>query len=282
MKKNVICLAENYDVFLVDLYGVLWNGDNFFPQALERLSKLREMGKTVIILSNYPQRAEFVESLYFRYKMFRGGHYDKMVTSGELAYRLFAGEERRLNYAVIGKSDNSVFSASPFRLVTDINKADFVYLATPKYTNEQGILVESLDLSHFQPQLDFACHLKKKFVCANPDRKSHSSGYAQMVLRPGAMADYCRNKGANIFFIGKPEKNFYDFALQETNVPKNKILMVGDALETDILGACNVGIDSALVKTGVSYDDMLHSCCHSLLEYAQSRKIIPTHILECF
>lgn len=282
MKKNVICLAENYDVFLVDLYGVLWNGDNFFPQALERLSKLREMGKTVIILSNYPQRAEFVESLYFRYKMFRGGHYDKMVTSGELAYRLFAGEERRLNYAVIGKSDNSVFSASPFRLVTDINKADFVYLATPKYTNEQGILVESLDLSHFQPQLDFACHLKKKFVCANPDRKSHSSGYAQMVLRPGAMADYCQNKGADVFFIGKPEKNFYDFALQETNVPKNKILMVGDALETDILGACNAGIDSALVKTGVSYDDMLHSCCRSLLEYTQGRKIIPTHILECF
>lgn len=282
MKKNVTCLAENYDVFLVDLYGVLWNGDSFFPQALQRLSMLREMGKTVIILSNYPQRAEFVESLYFRYEMLKGVHYDKMVTSGELACQLFAGEERRLNYAVIGKSDNSVFSASPFRLVTDINKADFVYLATPKYTNEQGILVESLDLSHFQPQLDLSCRLRKKFVCANPDRKSHSSGYAQMVLRPGAMADYCRNKGADVFFIGKPEKFFYDFALQETNVPKNKILMVGDALETDILGACNAGIDSALVKTGVSYDDMLHSCCRSLLEYAQSRKIIPTHILECF
>lgn len=282
MKKNVTCLAENYDVFLVDLYGVLWNGDSFFPQALERLSKLREMGKTVIILSNYPQRAEFVESLYFRYEMLKGVHYDRMVTSGELAYRLFAGEERRLNYAVIGKSDNSVFSASPFRLVTDINKADFIYLATPKYTNEQGILVESLDLSHFQPQLDFACRLKKKFVCANPDRKSHSSGCAQMVLRPGAMADYCRNKGADVFFIGKPEKTFYNFALQETNVQKNKILMVGDALETDILGACDAGIDSALVKTGVSYDDMLRSCCRSLLEYAQGRKIIPTHILEYF
>ena len=50
--------------------------------------------------------------------------------------------------------------------------------------------------------------------------------------------------------MGKPSKTFYAYCPETAKVPKNKILMIGDTPETDILGAQNFGIDSLLVFTG--------------------------------
>ena len=68
-------------------------------------------------------------------------------------------------------------------------------------------------------------------------------------------------------------------------IPKNRILMIGDTFETDILGAQNSGIDSALVLTGntrkfhsmyESLDDKLWA----LGEKAAELKMVPTFVTE--
>jgi ribonucleotide monophosphatase NagD (HAD superfamily) len=56
--------------------------------------------------------------------------------------------------------------------------------------------------------------------------------------------------GARVIYMGKPSKTFYSSLPEATKVPKDTILMIGDTLETDILGAQNFGIDSLLVFTG--------------------------------
>ena len=60
--------------------------------------------------------------------------------------------------------------------------------------------------------------------------------------------------GGKIEFIGKPFLNIYNAAFKKFNISPetNKIVMIGDTIETDIVGAYNAGIDSVLVRTGVT------------------------------
>jgi 4-nitrophenyl phosphatase len=55
--------------------------------------------------------------------------------------------------------------------------------------------------------------------------------------------------------IGKPERIMFDVALQRMGTTPEQTLMVGDRLETDILGAQRAGLPSALVLTGVTPED---------------------------
>jgi len=51
-------------------------------------------------------------------------------------------------------------------------------------------------------------------------------------------------------YIGKPNKYIFQITLENMDIDKSKVLMVGDKVATDILGAKKAGLKSALVKTG--------------------------------
>ena len=58
--QGLASLADRYDAFIVDLWGVLHDGVTAFPAAVESLGRMKSAGKTVIILSNAPRRATAV------------------------------------------------------------------------------------------------------------------------------------------------------------------------------------------------------------------------------
>jgi ribonucleotide monophosphatase NagD (HAD superfamily) len=82
-----------------------------------------------------------------------------------------------------------------------------------------------------------------------------------------AALEYASGKSAAI--MGKPSPYMFRLAIQSWNVPPDSVLVIGDDVEGDILGAKNVGMKSVLVKTGKFREDVL----------AQS-KIKPDHIIE--
>jgi 4-nitrophenyl phosphatase len=59
--------------------------------------------------------------------------------------------------------------------------------------------------------------------------------------------------------IGKPQRAIFDAALDHFNADPHRTLMVGDRLDTDILGAQKVNIQTALVLTGVTNKAMLRN-----------------------
>ena len=63
-----------------------------------------------------------------------------------------------------------------------------------------------------------------------------------------ALLEYAAQKEAII--VGKPALEFFNLALQALNIPRNKVIMIGDDMESDIAGAERAGIKSVLVKTG--------------------------------
>ena len=281
METRVSNIIKNYDVLLCNLQA-LRDGERFSENALQTLKEAHRKGKKIILMDNSQQRASYIESYYAR-DIIQGTHFDKLVTSGEQAYEQFSKDTKEMYYTVIGRSDKSLFSGSMYIYTPDLEKADFVYLAKPQYIDSNGFVVDADNLNHFQGDLDRACQMHKKFVCANPDIKAYASNpKGKIVLGAGAIGQYCQQKGCQVQYIGKPNKSFYQYALQGETANKNKVVMIGDSLETDIKGASSAGIDSILLKDGLSFYEMLHSPHNGLRPFAKSRHITPTYFADCF
>jgi 4-nitrophenyl phosphatase len=96
------------------------------------------------------------------------------------------------------------------------------------------------------------------FVGTNPDTTFPSEegiipGIGAFILALEAAT------GKKATIIGKPERALFDAALSLLGVPAAEAVVVGDRLDTDILGAARAGIPSAMVLTGVSSADELQN-----------------------
>ena len=81
-------LAERYEVFLLDQFGVLHDGSAPYPGAVAALSALKDAGKTVVLISNSGKRARPNEDRLLKLG-FAAGSWDHFVSSGEVAWRSF-------------------------------------------------------------------------------------------------------------------------------------------------------------------------------------------------
>ena len=121
-------------------------------------------------------------------------------------------------------------------------------------------------------------------ICSNPDTTIPKHG----ILRycPGHFAKIIEQHGGNVIYTGKPETSIYDLVFQrKPQISKDRILMIGDTFETDILGANRSGIHSALVLSGnsVSIHKMYESLTDKLIAlsmHAKNIDIWPTFVTQ--
>ena len=59
-----------------------------------------------------------------------------------------------------------------------------------------------------------------------------------------------RASGVQAVYIGKPFPFAFELALRSLRMSRGEVLVAGDRVSTDILGAKNVGLRSVLLKTG--------------------------------
>ena len=84
--------------------------------------------------------------------------------------------------------------------------------------------------------------------------------------------------GKNAIVIGKPDKSFFDMALESLQLPASDVAMIGDDIETDIGGGKAAGISGILVRTGKYRED-----CEKNVEYSPDCIIDSfSDLLECF
>src|SRR5256885_13903270 len=83
-------LAPNYDAILSDVWGVIHNGVESFPAASEALTRFRENGGTVCLISNAPRPGAQVRHLLDHLHVPHSA-YDAIVTSGDVT-RDFVGK----------------------------------------------------------------------------------------------------------------------------------------------------------------------------------------------
>ena len=79
-------LADRFDGFILDLWGVIHDGVNAFPHAVDCLARLREAGKRTLLLSNVPRPNDAAQAL-MRGMGIPDDLYTDILTSGEAVRR---------------------------------------------------------------------------------------------------------------------------------------------------------------------------------------------------
>ena len=245
--EGLSAVADRYELFLVDQWGVLHDGQSPHDGAVVTLNALRAAGKKIVILSNSGKRLNLTEPRMAAMG-FGPDCYDHCVTSGEEVWRALDAQTEPF-YAALGRrcymfswdGDTSLIDGLDLTGTGDIEDADFILNA--------GTQSGTVDLSAYEPILQHAIARDLPMICANPDFVSVAPD-GSMNICPGTTARRYEELGGRVDYRGKPHKPVYDRSF--AHVPgAGPALAIGDSLYHDIGGANAVGIDSLFVASGI-------------------------------
>ena len=244
-------LAERYDVFLLDQFGVLHDGTSPYPGAVEALSALKRAGKTIVLISNSGKRAGPNESRLLKLG-FEPGSWDHFVSSGEVAWELFhdmAASGRlppNTKCLLISRDDDrSAIEGLPFALTKDGDDAELVLISA-----SEG---DRYDLDHYRRLLAPAAARQVACFCTNPDKIMLTTVGPR--FGAGQLADLYENLGGSVTRVGKPYPAIFDTALALVGNPhRSTVVCVGDSVEHDIAGGFAAGVSTVLVQSGILAD----------------------------
>ena len=83
---NLSSIADRYDGFIVDLWGVIHDGINLYPGVDEAIDRLMQAGKRVVLLSNAPRQIASIAGRLIEYGL-APDRYTALMTSGEEAWQ---------------------------------------------------------------------------------------------------------------------------------------------------------------------------------------------------
>jgi len=242
--------AKKYDHFIVDIWGVLHDGNNAYPDAVSAMRYLKDHGKQVLLLSNSPNRSSRVVQKVLGPIGIPSDTYQHIITSGEAAHHYM--DEHYKGQKVYTFWDDEIPTALEDLDITrvyDLDKADFIYASLVPYNSKAETYAAALDQA-----------LKRNLtiICGNPDRVVINSGGLHMCV--GTLADAYEKSGGNVIWFGKPYKPIYEWAHELLGRPeKSKIIAIGDGLLTDVGGAANFGCEVIWNVEGIHWDEIATS-----------------------
>ena len=248
---KTIRMLDNYSVIILDLWGVVHNGQKPYPGVVESMQMLRSSGKKIVLLSNSPRRSgAVIEQIR---KIGISNHlYDKIITSGELIFNY-------LNYSSKNSGTKSYYKISPLGndYLTDdlidnetvnIKNADYILIIGPK--NDETDMVDD-----YNAILRSGIDLSLKLICANPDLSVMRG--EKYVLCAGSIAQKYKEMGGEVISLGKPNQAAYLECLSMfENYDLSDFVAIGDSPLTDIKGANQSGIDSIFILNGMHKKDV--------------------------
>ncbi|MCE2509835.1 MAG: TIGR01459 family HAD-type hydrolase [Alphaproteobacteria bacterium] len=241
-------LAASYDGFILDLWGVVHDGYQPFPGAIEVLNRLKAAGKGTLLLSNAPRRrATVAEGLA---AMGIGPEqYGRVHSSGEEAWQAlkdradpwFAG----LGVACLHlgpERDRGMLEGLDLEEVQTPAEADFIL--------NTGVDRDEETVADYEALLRQGAEGGLPMVCANADREALRGDVR--VICAGALADRYAALGGEVRRFGKPDPAMFESALGLLGLKdRTRALAIGDSLATDIRGAERTGIAAVLVTGGL-------------------------------
>lgn len=233
-------VADRFDGFVLDAFGVLNIGDTAVPDAPERMAALRAMGKRMVVLTNgatQPHAAAVEKYRRFGFDF----SYEEVVSSREIAAdHLDDVAPGAVWGAACGPTDTfEDIDADVADLMADENlyaRADaFLFLSSARWgPDHQARLARAL------------ADNPRPLVVANPDLVAPFE--TSLSLEPGAYAHALADQGlVEPRFFGKPFQEAFQVAAERLGAPRERIAMVGDTLHTDVLGGRKAGFATILV-----------------------------------
>ena len=234
--KGVKEIVNNFDLFYIDIWGVLHNGIKLNPDAVEVLSKLENLGKEYVLLTNAPRPNSDV--IKFLKKLGLDDEKSSNVyTSGQVSLDYLNKEKKDLKFFHLGpERDFNLFKDFKSYKQNKVEDADYI-ICTGLFDEYESLQFYKKFLSPFTD---------KEMVCTNPD----------LIVDRGDVTEYCAGSVAKAFeeiggkvkYFGKPYPLVYEKPVN--NISKS-VLCIGDNLNTDIRGANLQNFNSLFILNGI-------------------------------
>jgi HAD superfamily hydrolase (TIGR01459 family) len=238
-------IYPKFDIFFVDLWGVIHNGIECYSDALKVLKNLKKT-KKIILISNAPRPSSSVQK-FLNQVNFNKNFYHFLITSGDLARYYFKNFTKNENFYHLGPDrDNSLFFNLSLKK-TSLKNANFVICTGVNNNND--------NLNKYFSILKKIKKRNLKIICVNPDLIVHRGDRAEYCA--GSIAKLYEKMGGSVEYFGKPYRNIYEYVFKilkkkrKKKIHKSKVLVIGDNLNTDISGANNFNVKNLFIAGGI-------------------------------
>ncbi|MCH2173589.1 HAD-IIA family hydrolase [Myxococcota bacterium] len=246
-------LTERYPVIFLDAFGVLKNASGVLPGSAAVLDRLRSQGKDIYILTNDASRSpEQMARSYVHAERGTLVPAEKILSSGLLASEFLAETVGEGPVAYLGTASSAYFIEQVGLRALPVEECR---------TQDSPKAIAILDDEGFDWSialnrcLNLLREAEIPVVVANADLTYPVRGN-EVALAAGSLGRLLEAAlGRDLIFFGKPDPRMFSSAFaraatQHPGLRPGDVLMVGDTLETDILGGARFGLDTALVLSG--------------------------------
>lgn len=237
----------NTRLFLLDMDGTLYLGDDVFDGAVDFIHSISETGRNYIYLTNNSSRAgtDYITRLRtLGFPCESENVFTSGMATGEYLNQNHPGAKV---YLAGTKAFYRELQSYGIDLVNDENGHTDV--------DTVDVVVQGFDTELVYEKLDLACHFLRRgatFIAANPDWVFPMPADEVLPDCGSICALLTAASGVRPTYIGKPNRNMIDVVSKMTGIPNEQICAVGDRLYTDIAVAANAGSVSVCVLSGES------------------------------
>jgi len=237
-------VADQYDVLLCDVWGVIHNGRERFPDACAALQRFSAERGPVILISNSPRPWRAVESQLAELGV-PPDAWTTFVTSGDATRALLAERAPGPAWRIGPDRDNVLYEGLGLEFA---GPADAAFIACSGPVNDDWETPED-----YRADLALAAERGLTMICANPDRVVHRG--ERLIYCGGALADLYGALGGEVVMAGKPYRAIYHLCLADAqrlaSKPDPRVLCIGDGVPTDVKGAQAMGLDCLFIAGGI-------------------------------
>ena len=235
-------IADKYDLFYIDLWGVVHNGVKLHKGAIITLKKLLEINKEFVLLTNAPRPIDTVKAILKKMGMDKNLR-NHVFTSGEASLSYLNKEHRSQKFYHVGPPRD-------FDLFRDFKNYKSDKISDCEYLLCTGLFDEhDKDLNFYKDLLEN--YVDKKMICTNPDLIVDKGNRRELCA--GSVAMVFEKMWGEVVYFGKPYPEVYNQSIDNKD---KKILSIGDNLNTDIKGANLLNYESLLISNGVHKNEI--------------------------
>jgi HAD superfamily hydrolase (TIGR01459 family) len=266
--SSITELPSTCEAWIVDVWGVMHNGARAYAAASEACRRFRRGGGIVVLLSNAPRPFRAVEHQLAALGV-DPQSYDGGLTSGDVTRGLLEAWSGRSLLHIGPERDKGLFEGLTARLSTP-DAAEAIVCS--------GLWDDSRETpANYEALFEALAARRLPMLCANPDLVVERGD--KLVYCAGALAALYAQKGADVLFAGKPHLPIYEHTFAALDrlagraLARERILAIGDGIDTDLLGAHRAGLRSVFIASAVHLPGGLNA--RTLNELFASRPFRP-------
>ncbi len=229
--------------FLIDLDGTLYFKNEPYPKAVQTVRYLRQEGYQIRFLTNIT--AKTPKTLHEQMRAMGFDVYESDIFNASYACLLYLRSQPRARcYFMVDDSVKEFFKEIP----TNSDAPDFVVVGDYGHRFDYNSLNNAFRL--LMGDAELIALQKSPYWVSSEGIRLDCGAFV-------ALLEYASNKTAKV--MGKPSELFFKIVLDDLQLPPREVIMVGDDITTDILGAERMGLRSILVRTGKFKPDQLEN-----------------------